>query len=108
MVRDLAVALRKRDTQGDVVMLQCGKAVRLLGIAFSSTGHTVQDWKEEVWIDRQLSVWAAQGGSSFCRERCSLAVSMFLNIVESKLFSVWLAFGISDVRGIPWLIYNIN
>jgi len=32
----------------DVVMLLYGKTVHLLGIAFSSTGHTVQDWKEEV------------------------------------------------------------
>ncbi|MDY5498518.1 MAG: AAA family ATPase [Sphaerochaetaceae bacterium] len=32
----------------DKFRLEKGKTVHLLGIAFSSTGHTVQDWKEEV------------------------------------------------------------
>ena len=32
----------------DKFRLERGKTIHLLGIAFSSTGHTVQDWKEEV------------------------------------------------------------
>ena len=32
----------------DKFRLEKGKTIHLLGIAFSSTGHTVQDWKEEV------------------------------------------------------------
>ncbi|MDD7201015.1 MAG: PD-(D/E)XK nuclease domain-containing protein, partial [Sphaerochaetaceae bacterium] len=32
----------------DKFRLERGKTIHLLGIAFSSTGHTVQEWKEEV------------------------------------------------------------
>jgi len=33
-----------------------GKVIHLLGIAFTSTGHTVQDWKEEVLACRLADV----------------------------------------------------
>ena len=38
----------KEKRYADKFRLEKGKTVHLLGIAFSSTGHTVQDWKEEV------------------------------------------------------------
>ena len=34
----------------DKFRLEKGKTVHLLGIAFTSTGHTVQEWKEEVLV----------------------------------------------------------
>ena len=42
----------KEKRYADKFRLEKGKTIHLLGIAFSSTGHTVQDWKEEVlgWI----------------------------------------------------------
>ena len=38
----------KEKRYADKFRLEKGKTIHLLGIAFSSTGHTVQDWKEEV------------------------------------------------------------
>ena len=38
----------KEKRYADKFRLEKGKTVHLVGIAFSSTGHTVQDWKEEV------------------------------------------------------------
>ena len=38
----------KEKRYADKFRLEKGKTVHLLGIAFSSMGHTVQDWKEEV------------------------------------------------------------
>ena len=38
----------KEKRYADKFRLEKGKTVHLLGIAFSSTGHTVQEWKEEV------------------------------------------------------------
>ena len=38
----------KEKRYADKFRLEKGKKIHLLGIAFSSTGHTVQDWKEEV------------------------------------------------------------
>ena len=40
----------KEKRYADKFRLEKGKTVHLLGIAFSSTGHTVQDWKEEVLV----------------------------------------------------------
>ena len=49
---ETALAQIKDKHYADKFRLEKGKTVHLLGIAFSSTGHTVQDWKEEVlgWI----------------------------------------------------------
>ena len=38
----------KEKRYADKFRLEKGKTIHLVGIAFSSTGHTVQDWKEEV------------------------------------------------------------
>ena len=38
----------KEKRYADKFRLEKGKTIHLLGIAFSSTGHTVQEWKEEV------------------------------------------------------------
>ena len=38
----------KEKRYADKFRLEKGKTIHLLGIAFSSTGHTVQDWKEEI------------------------------------------------------------
>ena len=40
----------KEKRYADKFRLEKGKTIHLLGIAFSSTGHTVQDWKEEVLV----------------------------------------------------------
>ena len=49
---DVALRQIKEKRYADKFRLEKGKTIHLLGIAFSSTGHTVQDWKEEVlgWI----------------------------------------------------------
>ena len=48
--KNAEAALRqiKEKRYADKFRLEKGKTIHLLGIAFSSTGHTVQDWKEEV------------------------------------------------------------
>ncbi len=38
----------KEEHHADKFRLERGKTIHLLGIAFSSTGHTVQEWKEEL------------------------------------------------------------
>ena len=38
----------KEKRYADKFRLEKGKTIHLLGIAFSSMGHTVQEWKEEV------------------------------------------------------------
>ena len=45
---DVALRQIKEKRYADKFRLEKGKTIHLLGIAFSSTGHTVQDWKEEV------------------------------------------------------------
>ena len=45
---DVALKQIKEKRYADKFRLEKGKTIHLLGIAFSSTGHTVQDWKEEI------------------------------------------------------------
>ena len=45
---DVALKQIKEKRYADKFRLEKGKTIHLMGIAFSSTGHTVQDWKEEV------------------------------------------------------------
>ena len=47
---ETALAQIKAKHYADKFRLEKGKTIHLLGIAFSSTGHTVQDWKEEVLV----------------------------------------------------------
>ena len=47
---ETALAQIKDKHYADKFRLEKGKTIHLLGIAFSSTGHTVQDWKEEVLV----------------------------------------------------------
>ena len=45
---ETALAQIKAKHYADKFRLERGKTIHLLGIAFSSTGHTVQEWKEEL------------------------------------------------------------
>ena len=45
---DVALKQIKEKRYADKFRLEKGKTIHLLGIAFSSTGHTVQEWKEEI------------------------------------------------------------
>ncbi len=47
---ETALTQIKDKRYADKFRLEKGKTIHLLGIAFSSTGHTVQDWKEEVLV----------------------------------------------------------
>ena len=47
---ETALTQIKDKRYADKFRLEKGKTVHLLGIAFSSTGHTVQEWKEEVLV----------------------------------------------------------
>ena len=68
---DAALKQIKDKHYADKFRLERGKAIHLLGIAFSSTGHTVQDWKEEVLdqyhadtsVCQNLQTNASQAGS---------------------------------------------